>query len=197
MIVSRLNPASAIGSIVLGIVAAVAIGSTAVAEPVDTISVDAGSGGGPSAARGVEDRATRGNPLWAIPIKDLSMTRERPIFSPSRRPLPPPVVAAPYVPPPAPPKPVEPERPQLALVGTIAGDDEAFGIFLDQTTNTVVRLKLGDHHRGWMLRQVVGREVVLQKDGMTSVLALPSPDTKSSAVGTRVADDPASRRARR
>lgn len=36
------------------------------------------------------------NPLWAIPLKQLSNTRERPIFSPSRRP---PAVAGP--PPPA------------------------------------------------------------------------------------------------
>src|SRR5436853_356695 len=27
----------------------------------------------------------RGNPLWAVPITLLSVTRERPIFSPSRR----------------------------------------------------------------------------------------------------------------
>src|SRR4051794_9583272 len=27
-----------------------------------------------------------GNPLWAIPLKSLSFTRERPLFTPSRRP---------------------------------------------------------------------------------------------------------------
>src|SRR5262249_52823969 len=34
-----------------------------------------------------------GNPLWALPLKQLSMTRERPVFSPSRRPPPPPAPA--------------------------------------------------------------------------------------------------------
>src|SRR5215212_880442 len=28
----------------------------------------------------------RGNPLWGIPLKSLSLTRERPLFTPSRRP---------------------------------------------------------------------------------------------------------------
>src|SRR5579871_6921448 len=60
------------------------------------------------------------NPLWAIPLKQLSVTRDRPIFSPSRRPPPP---ATPtYVAPVAvrtPPKPKEPEKPSITLVGTI------------------------------------------------------------------------------
>ena len=43
-----------------------------------------------------------GNPLWTIPLSQLAVTRDRPVFSPSRRP-PAPVAAAPiYVPPPAP-----------------------------------------------------------------------------------------------
>jgi len=117
-----------------------------------------------------------GNPLWAIPIKDLTTTRERPIFSPSRRPPPPAVAAAPYVPPPLPAKPVGPQRPQLALVGTVVNSKEGFGIFLDQATNTVVRLKTGEGHNGWVLRSVQGREATLEKDSETAVLALPARD---------------------
>jgi hypothetical protein len=37
----------------------------------------------------VERPPPGGNPLWALPLKQLSITRERPIFSPSRRPPPP------------------------------------------------------------------------------------------------------------
>ena len=40
----------------------------------------------PAAAR--ERPAPSGNPLWTLPLKQLSITRERPIFSPSRRPPP-------------------------------------------------------------------------------------------------------------
>jgi general secretion pathway protein N len=123
----------------------------------------------------VAEPVRSGNPLWAIPIKDLTATRDRPIFSPSRRPPPPAVAATPYVPPP-PVKPAGPQRPQLALVGTVVNAHEGFGIFLDQATNTVVRLKTGQGHNGWILRSVQGREATLEKDRDTAVLALPARD---------------------
>src|SRR5262245_1587560 len=67
------------------------------------------------------------NPLWAVTLTSLSVTRERPIFSPSRRPPQPPAIAAPPPakppPPPPPAKAAEPERPSLTLVGTIAGSE--------------------------------------------------------------------------
>jgi general secretion pathway protein N len=119
-----------------------------------------------------------GNPLWAIPFKDLSVTRERPIFSPSRRPPMSPVAAPPYVPPP--PRPAEPQRPQLALVGTVVNANEGFGIFFDQVANAVVRLKTGEAHDGWVLHSVQGREATLQKDGETAVLALPARDAEQT-----------------
>jgi general secretion pathway protein N len=80
------------------------------------------------------------------------------------------------------------------LVGTVTGDTEAFGIFLDQTANRIVRLKLGDLHGGWTLRQVRGREVMLQKNDEIIFLALPPPGTKPAVSGTQVADEPEQRR---
>jgi hypothetical protein len=123
-----------------------------------------------------------GNPMWAIPIKDLTVTRERPIFSASRRPPPPVVAAAPYVPPPPVAKPAGPQRPQLALIGTVVNAKEGFGIFLDQATNTVMRLKTGEGHDGWILRSVQGREATLEKDRETAVLALPARDTEQTGI---------------
>ncbi len=117
------------------------------------------------------------NPLWAIPLSQLPMTRDRPIFSPSRRPPPSAVVAEPVAAAPKPPPPPrEPERPDLALVGTIASDDDGFGIFLDQTTKTALRLKVGEDYQGWKLLTVRGREVTLKKDQQAFVLTLPQPD---------------------
>ena len=118
-------------------------------------------------------RALSANPLWAIPLVQLSATRERPIFSPSRRP-PPAAVAADAAP-------VkvqavrkkEPEAPQLALVGTIASDEEGFGIFLDQSTKGGIRLKVGEDYQGWKLRAIRGREVTMEKDQQAAVLTLP------------------------
>src|SRR5262249_21393416 len=125
-------------------------------------------------------------------------TRDRPIFSPARR-LPPPavVVAKPYVPPPPAPKPAEPDRPQLALIGTVAGENDGLGIFLDQTTNKVIRLKLGDSLRGWVLSSILRREVTLDKDQATTVLALPAPAIRQEPPGTQLAEQPGNRRDRR
>jgi len=122
-----------------------------------------------------------GNPLWAIPLKELSATRERPIFSPSRSSPAPAVATAPYVSSPQTVKPAEPERPQLSLVGTIAGEKEGFGIFLDRLANTVLRLKTGEQHKGWILREVRSRETVLEKGDKSATLALPVPPRAAPA----------------
>lgn len=118
-----------------------------------------------------------GNPLWAIPLSSLNATRERPLFTPSRR-APAPAVAGPVAaapPPPPPPPPAEPERPPLMLIGVISGESEGFAVFLDQSTNNVVRLKTGQDHSGWVLRGVKGREATLHKNGKSETLALPVP----------------------
>jgi hypothetical protein len=118
------------------------------------------------------------NPLWGIPLQQLSATRQRPLFAPSRRP-PPPVVAYQLAsaPPPPPPKPSEPEKPRLSLVGTIAAGAEGIGVFQDlASSGSVLRLKMGEGHDGWVLRAVQRREVTLQKGSQTAVLTLPLPD---------------------
>jgi hypothetical protein len=120
------------------------------------------------------ERTPSANPLWAIPLATLSNTRERPIFSSSRR-SPPLVVASVPVAkaPPPPPKPPRAERPELSLVGTIASGDQSFGIFVDQTTKAALRLKIGDEYQGWRLRSVQGREVTLERDQQTTILSMP------------------------
>ena len=126
----------------------------------------------------VQGRALSGNPLWAVPLTALSGTRERPIFSSSRRP-PPAIALAPAVKPAAvAPKPKEPERLKLALVGTIASGNERFGIFVDQSTKLALRLRMGDDYQGWTLRAVEGREATLEKDQEAVILALPEPGAK-------------------
>jgi hypothetical protein len=121
------------------------------------------------------------NPMWGIPLKTLSNTRDRPVFSPSRR-APPAAVAEPVAAKtPPPPRKAEAEPPPLALVGTIAGDEESFGIFLDQSTKTALRLKVGDAFQGWKLRTINGREVTMVKDEQGAVLTLPPPGGEGSS----------------
>jgi general secretion pathway protein N len=114
------------------------------------------------------------NPLWAMPLAQFPVTRDRPIFSPSRRP-PPAVAPAVLSKALAIPRPKEPEHPQLTLVGTIASDEEGFGIFMDQSTKAVLRLKVGEDFQGWKLRSVQGRETALEKDQQVVTLVLPQP----------------------
>ncbi len=114
----------------------------------------------------------RPNPLWAVPIASLTATRERPIFSPSRRP--PAVVAAP-----ASSQSVgrdnEPNRPLLALVGTVAAAPEGIAIFQDEKSKGIVRLRMGESHSGWTLTAVKAREATLLRGHETAVLVIPSP----------------------
>jgi general secretion pathway protein N len=119
-----------------------------------------------------------GNPLWSVPLSVLSATQERPIFSASRRPPQRAVLAPPVdqVSAPAPQKAAEPERPSLALIGSVVGDSDAIAVFLDRTNQKIVRLHQGETHAGWVLSSVLRREVTLEKDDRSEVLVLQRPD---------------------
>lgn len=125
-----------------------------------------------------DGRARSANPLWQIPLENLSVTRERPVFSSSRRPPPVAVAQVAVAKPPSPPKPAQEERPpQLSLVGTVTGGDWSFGIFVDQTSKAALRLRIGEEHQGWILRAVQSREVTFARDQRTIVLNFPDPGT--------------------
>jgi general secretion pathway protein N len=139
---------------------------------------------GPS-ARGGRTRAAaasepRGNPLWAIPLKSLSFTRERPLFTPSRRPPTPPVAYSEPARPVVAAKPTEPETPRLALIGLVVGDKDGIAIFVDQNTREVVRLRKNEGHSGWILISIQGREAILEKAPFTATLVIPPPGAEQS-----------------
>ncbi|XUM21726.1 hypothetical protein ACRAVF_31475 [Bradyrhizobium oligotrophicum S58] len=138
------------------------------AAPFDTSRPAAAS----EAARVQVAAGMSANPLWDVPISALSATRDRPIFSASRRPPP---VAAPVMvmraPPPPPPR--EPERPNLQLVGTVIGDEESFGIFVDASSQASLRLRVGASHEGWVLQSLRPREASLRKAPETVTLQMP------------------------
>jgi general secretion pathway protein N len=136
-----------------------------------------------------------GNPVSTIPLSKLSATRDRPIFSSSRRPPPPaPPVIARQV---EPTKPAEPEQPPLILVGTVAGEDNGIAVFVDQSTDSTVRLRINESHQGWTLGSIQGREVTLVKDRKSSVLALAPPGSGAEPARAQAALEPARRQPRR
>ncbi len=124
-----------------------------------------------------------GNPLWSVPLSVLTATQERPIFSASRRP-PQRAVVVGQVSALVPQKAAEPERPPLALIGSVVGDSDAIAVFLDQTNQKIVRLRQGETHAGWILNSVRGREVTLGKADQTEILALQRQEGLAGLPGT-------------
>jgi len=123
--------------------------------------------------------AARGNPLWAIPLRSLAATRDRPLFSASRRP-PAPVVADAPAPAAAAPMPVanrpaDPERPPMALIGTVVSADERIAIVINEATRTVSRLREGDEDSGWRMRAVLARSAIVEKGDQSVTLGFPKP----------------------
>jgi hypothetical protein len=98
------------------------------------------------------------SPLAARALDALPATRDRPLFSPSRRPPappPPPVVAMPQAPPPAP--------PSVTLFGVVMGAGEARAIV--QAAGHVRRVRVGDDIEGWKVTQIEQRQLMLSLDG--------------------------------
>ena len=107
------------------------------------------------------------SPLAVHPLDRLSATRERPLFSPSRRaPAPPP---APIIGPPTPPPP--PEPPNLTLVGIVMEAEEARAI-VQSGPNEVRRVRIGDDIGGWKVAQIEGRRLVLKLDSRVATFSM-------------------------
>ncbi len=167
-------------------------GASAPATEGTGVADAAGLSGAPRASDpGAKSRA--GNPLWTVPLRALSATRDRPLFSASRRP---PVVAVPIAAPPqkqealAPP----PERPLLMLIGTIVsrkasvGPAASLAIVQNLGTQAVSRIRVGGEESGWRLRSVSARSIMVEKGPEAFSLELPrlpeedeQPDARKAA----------------
>jgi hypothetical protein len=105
-----------------------------------------------------------------ISLDRLSATRERPLFSPSRRP-PPPVAAFRALPPPPPPPPLPKPAPSLVLFGTFESKEEIGAIVqVGKDKPTIVRF--GTYIDGWRVTEIGNRRVVLSLDGRKTVFSL-------------------------
>jgi hypothetical protein len=141
----------------------------------ETVVPDASEAVPPEGGSPIAEPSPAGNPLWAIPASKLSATRDRPLFSVSRRPLTPAAPAAP-----APTSTVAaqapaPETPPFTLVGTIVGGDSRIAIFYDDTSKIASGVREGERASGWTLRSVDPRSATLEESGRVVTLALPEP----------------------
>ena len=168
----------------LCVIGATELSALAATPADDTLQIDSNRGSinlDQPSGRAAPERAQIGNPLWAIPLGSLSITRNRPLFTPSRRPpAPTAVVVPPAVPPKVVVRPAEPEHTNLTLIGTVVGETEGIGVFLDRATNAFVRIKTGEGHAGWILRSIKAREVTLEKGGQSETLRLPAREDAGS-----------------
>jgi general secretion pathway protein N len=135
-----------------------------------------------SAADQSDAASGKENPLEAIPLRVLSETRDRPIFSPSRRPPAPVIVDTPAQPT-TPVAATEHQLPPLALIGTIVGVERRIAILRNQTTNEVTQASEGQQEPGWRVREVSPRSAVVEVDGHSITLELPRPDSRPDADG--------------
>lgn len=177
----------------LGVAAAAGVSALAATSPDGAAPIDVDRGSinlDQSPAKAAPERAQIGNPLWAIPLGTLPTTRDRPIFTPSRRPPAPAVVVVPpAVRPTVVTRPAEPDKLKLTLIGTVVGETEGIGVFFDQATNNFVRMKTGEGHAGWILRSIKAREVTLEKGQQSETLRLPARKDAGSS-GPASASDP-------
>lgn len=150
-----------------------------------TATVEGARSSGPNALEGVQgsaptlpgDVGAGGNPLWSVHLSALSATRDRPLFSVTRRPPPAAVIAAPpsQASTPSEAKPSEPERPPFALVGTIVGSGAHIALLLNRSTNLVTRLREGESELGWRAQLIGPRSIVLHRGAESATLEFPKP----------------------
>lgn len=145
------------------------------------------------------------SPLAARPLDRFSATRDRPLFSPTRRPPAAPVIVA--APPPPPPLP-----PNVALLGVVMDGEQAQAVVRAGPTAKILRVSIGDDIGGWKVGQIEEKKLVLLLDGRTAtftmfsgniakhrpnaIAAAPPPNATQNGPNESSAPIPASRRAR-
>jgi hypothetical protein len=132
---------------------------------------------------------TPATPLAAQSLESLSATRDRPLFSPTRRPPPPPPppVVAEQAPPPPPPPP-----PDVALFGIVMDGTTARAVIRAGAAGKVTNVEIGDDVGGWKVAQIEGKKLVLALDGRLATFLMFSPANASHvASSANVAPAPA------
>jgi hypothetical protein len=117
------------------------------------------------------------NPVTAVSLDQLTATRERPLFSESRRPrtAPPPgpsLAAAPNIDPPAPP----PSPPDLIFYGVVLDRTGARAYVDLKKPQKILGVRVGDEVDGWKVAQIDLQQLVLLLDDRSVTLLLNSAD---------------------
>jgi general secretion pathway protein N len=93
------------------------------------------------------------------PVEELRATRERPLFSPSRRPD-----AQASTGPEAGPVEESPDSVPFELTGVVIGTDMAIAILRNRDTQESVQLRRGESLEDWSIEEIAPRHVVLRQE---------------------------------
>jgi hypothetical protein len=136
----------------------------------------------PAAAIDIGTSAVSGNPLADVPLARLSGTRNRPLFSPSRRPpapAAPPAIAA-RVEPAQPPSPLL-SPPGVTLFGIVVGAQDARAFIATGAADRIIGVRPGDDVSGWTVTAITQRDLVLSRAERSATFTLFSPGNASQA----------------
>jgi len=125
-------------------------------------------------------------PLWRVPLESLSDTRDRPLFSPARRPA---VTAAPAAGDAAPGL----DRLRVTLLGVLLGpENSGVAVMRDEETQALKEVQVGDTLNHWTLVELRRRAAVFQRDADIMVLEMPKAPAQPAKSGgvTAAADAP-------
>jgi hypothetical protein len=123
------------------------------------------------------------NPVAGQTLDDLSAARERPLFSPDRRP---PLAATPPAGPPPPRTAAAPapSAPDIRLFGIVTGREVRHAV-IGASGDRILRLKVGDAVGGWSVSAIERRQVTLTLGAQSVTLSLFS-GTGAAPVAERV-----------
>lgn len=113
-------------------------------------------------------------------LDDLRQTRERPLFSTTRRP-PPKITPMAPIAAIAAPAPVVP--PTLSLVGIVLGKGERKVIFTRTANDKPTTARLGEDVDGWHIASIEPRAFILQRDSRSVTITFPSSATGTAGTG--------------
>lgn len=150
----------------------------------------------PDAAIDPEIPMVSGNPIAVVLLDRLSETRNRPLFSPSRRPLVPPATLAIATPVARAPQalPVQ-SPPGVALFGIVVGAQDARAFIAMGTMDQIIVVRPGDDVLGWRVSAITQRNLVLSHAEQSATFTLFSLDSVSQPPRDVAASNPQATRA--
>lgn len=113
---------------------------------------------------------TRGRAAETPAFRSLQATRERPLFSPTRRPPPPSAADEPVA---GTPEPMTAPPPSIKVSGIIVGSDRRIAIVTVGQTGSALHVSVGSDIAGWKVSAIEARRIELRHEARSMIVVLP------------------------